>query len=287
VVPPITADGLLEPHVDAVHLFSETGRLVYADRAQYVADSDFVPVDVAALTSPAYLAERARLISDKSMGQARAGVPPRTKTSFAPDTSPLREATSHISVVDAHGNAVAMTTSIEDGFGARLFVRGFLLNNQLADFSFLPREAEGGVMKPDGALVANRVQPGKRPRSSMAPTLVFERSSGALVATLGSPGGAHIINYVTKTLIGLFDWQLDVQQAINLANFGSRNEPTEVEEGRVSARLIDGLEARGHEVRVVPLTSGLQGIVRVRLADGRAGWAGGADPRREGVALGD
>ncbi|HEU0203113.1 MAG TPA: gamma-glutamyltransferase family protein [Burkholderiaceae bacterium] len=287
VVPPITVDGRLEPQADAVHVFSEAGRLVYADRAQYVADSDFVSLDVAALTSPAYLAERARLISDRSMGQARAGVPPGTRTSFAPDTSPLREATSHISVVDAYGNAVAMTTSIEDAFGARLLVRGFLLNNQLTDFSFLPREADGDVIKPDGALVANRVQPGKRPRSSMAPTLVFERAGGALVATLGSAGGAQIINYVAKTVVGVLDWQLDVQQTIDLANFGSRNGPTEVEEGRVGAGLIAALKARGHEVRVVPLTSGSHGIVRARLADGRAGWAGGADPRREGIALGD
>ena len=172
-----------------------------------------------------------------------------------------------------------MTSSIENAFGARLLVRGFLLNNQLTDFSFAP--AEGGLP------VANRVQAGKRPRSSMAPTLVFDRASGELLATVGSPGGSQIIGYVAKTLVGLFDWNLDVQQAIALANFGSRNGPTEVERGRVSAALIDGLKARGHEVREIDMTSGLQGIVRVQLPDGRPGWAGGADPRREGVALGD
>ncbi|MEW5879136.1 MAG: gamma-glutamyltransferase family protein [Pseudomonadota bacterium] len=288
VAPPIEVDGRLEPQADAVHLFSEAGRLAFADRNRYVADSDFVPVDVAALTSPAYLAGRAKLIGDRSMGRASPGAPAGAKVAWADDVSPDRIATSHISVVDGFGNAVSMTTSIEDAFGARLMVRGFLLNNQLTDFSFLPRESDGdGAMKPDGTLVANRVQPGKRPRSSMAPTLVFDRRTNQLVATLGSPGGSLIINYVAKTLVGLLDWQLDVQQAIALPNFGSRNGPTEVEEGRVSARLIEGLKARGHDVRAIPMTSGVQAIVRARLPDERSGWSGGADPRREGVALGD
>jgi gamma-glutamyltranspeptidase/glutathione hydrolase len=288
VVPPVEVAGRLEPQPDAVHLFSEAGRLAFADRNRYVADSDFVPVDIAALTSPAYLAERAKLIGDRSMGRAEPGAPAGMKTAWADDATPDRIATSHVSAVDGFGNAVAMTTSIEDAFGARLMVRGFLLNNQLTDFSFLPRESDGkGGAKPDGALVANRVQPGKRPRSSMAPTLVFDRRTNQLVATLGSPGGSLIINYVAKTVVGLLDWQLDVQQAIALANFGSRNGPTEVEEGRVGAGLIEALKARGHDVRAIPMTSGLQGIVRVRLPDGRSGWAGGADPRREGVALGD
>jgi len=172
-----------------------------------------------------------------------------------------------------------MTTSIEDAFGARLMVRGFLLNNQLTDFSFSPSEG--------GRPVANRVQPGKRPRSSMAPTLVFDRDSGELLATLGSPGGSQIIGYVARTLVGLLDWNLDIQQAIALPNFGSRNGPTEVEQGRFDKLAIDALQARGHEVRAIPMTSGLQGIVRMRLPDGSRGWAGGADPRREGVALGD
>jgi gamma-glutamyltranspeptidase / glutathione hydrolase len=172
-----------------------------------------------------------------------------------------------------------MTTSIEDQFGARLMVRGFLLNNQLTDFSFAPGEA--------GRPIANRVQPGKRPRSSMAPTLVFDRSSGELLATLGSPGGSLIINYVARTLVGLLDWNLDIQQSISMPNFGSRNGPTEIEQGRFSRSLVEGLQARGHEILEIPMTSGLQGIVRVRLSDGRRGWAGGADPRREGVVLGD
>ena len=158
-------------------------------------------------------------------------------------------------------------------------VRGFLLNNELTDFSFTPSA--------DGVPIANRVQPGKRPRSSMAPALVFDRTSGQLVATVGSPGGSQIIGYVTKTLVGVLDWNLDIQQAISLPNFGSRNGPTELERGQFGAYMAEGLKARGHDVREIDMASGLQGIVRVRLPNGSFGWAGGADPRREGVALGD
>jgi gamma-glutamyltranspeptidase/glutathione hydrolase len=268
-----------EPRAEAVHLFSEAGRLAFADRNLYVADSDFVPVNVAGLLDPAYLKQRAQLIGPRSMGTAQPGVPPGSSVAFAPDPSPPKVATSHISVVDGQGHAVSMTTTIEDVFGARVMVRGFLLNNQLTDFSFVPTV--------DGKPVANRVQPGKRPRSSMAPTLVFDRASGALVATLGSPGGSQIIGYVAKTLVGVLDWKLDIQQAIALPNFGSRNGPTEVEKGRISPGVVEGLQARGHDVREIDMGSGLQGIVRVRLPDGRLGWAGGAAPRREGVALGD
>jgi len=278
VVPPVDIGGQLQPQVDAVHLFSEAGRLAFADRNLYVADPDFIPVDWIALTDPRYLADRAKLIGDRSMRRAAPGVPAGYRVAWAADES-QRIATSHISAVDGFGNAVSMTTSIEDAFGARLMVRGFLLNNQLTDFSFLPSE--------DGKPIANRVQPGKRPRSSMAPTLVFDRASGEMVAALGSPGGSQIISYVARTLVGVLDWDLDIQQAISLANFGSRNGPTEVEQGRVGRSVIEGLQARGHEVGEIPMTSGLQGIVRVRLADGQRGWAGGADPRREGVALGD
>jgi gamma-glutamyltranspeptidase/glutathione hydrolase len=279
VVPPHTVDGQLEPQVDAVHLFSEAGRLAFADRALYVADPDFVPVDIFALTNRDYLADRARLITDRSMGRAQPGVPAGYRIVWAPDRSPLRVSTSHISVVDAYGNALAMTTTIEDQFGARIMVRGFLLNNQLTDFSFVPSE--------DGRPVANRVQAGKRPRSSMAPTLVFDRAANELVATVGSPGGSLIINYVAKTLVGILDWNLDIQQAIALPNFGSRNGPTELERGRFGPAVIEALKARGHDVREIDMTSGLQGIVRVRLPGEPPGWAGGADPRREGIALGD
>jgi gamma-glutamyltranspeptidase/glutathione hydrolase len=267
------------PRAEAVHLFAEAGRLAFADRNLYVADPDFVDVNVAGLIDPAYLKQRAQLIGARSMGTAQPGTPPGPATAWAADPSPPRSATSHISVVDSQGRAVSMTTTIEDAFGARLMVRGFLLNNQLTDFSFMP------VV--DGRPVANRVQAGKRPRSSMAPTLVFDRATGALVATLGSPGGSQIIGYVARTLVATLDWNLDIQQAITMPNFGSRNGPTELEAGRFDAAVVDALKARGHEIREIDMASGLQGITRVRLPDGRLGWAGGADPRREGTAAGD
>jgi gamma-glutamyltranspeptidase/glutathione hydrolase len=275
----ISANSKVGPHPDAVHLFSEAGRLAFADRALYVADSDFVKVNVAGLIDPAYLRQRAQLIGDRSMGTAKPGVPSGTPLGAAQDASPHKVATSHISVVDGYGNALAMTTTIEDIFGARMMVRGFLLNNQLTDFSFTPMA--------DGLPVANRVQAGKRPRSSMAPTLVFDRVSGQLVGTVGSPGGSQIIGYVTKTLVGVLDWNLDIQQAISLPNFGSRNGPTELERGQFAPQMVEALKARGHDVREIDMASGLQGIVRVRLPNGAPGWAGGADPRREGIALGD
>lgn len=266
---------------DAVHLIAEAGRLAFADRAMYLADPDVVPVDAAALIDRGYLAQRGALIGERSMGRATAGTPPGRRQAFAPDRSPLRTATSQVVAVDGAGQAVSMTTTIEAQFGAHLMVRGFLLNNELTDFSFAPNETDAnGVTRP----VANRLQPGKRPRSSMAPTLVFERDSRRLVAVLGSPGGSMIIEYVGKTLFGLLDGRLDVQEAVNQPNFGSRNGPTELEKGRTDAALADALRARGHEVAVVEMTSGVQAIVRA--SDGR-GWLGAADPRREGVALGD
>ncbi len=278
-VPPVYVSGKLEPQADAVHLFAEAGRLAFADRGLYVADSDFVKVNVAGLLDPAYLKQRAQLISDRSMGVAKPGTPPGTQGVAAEDASAHKSATSHISVVDGFGNALSMTTTIEDVFGSRMMVRGFLLNNELTDFSFAPVA--------DGLPVANRVQAGKRPRSSMAPALVFDRGSGQLVGSVGSPGGSQIIGYVAKTLVGVLDWNLDVQQAISLPNFGSRNGPTELERGQFGPTMVEALKARGHDVREIDMASGLQGIVRVRLPNGSLAWAGGADPRREGVALGD
>jgi gamma-glutamyltranspeptidase/glutathione hydrolase len=267
--------------VDAIHLFSEAGRLAYADRGRYVADTDFVPLpgnSIKPLLDKKYLAERAALISDRSMGIAKFGTPPGTGVAWGRDTSPELPSTSQISIVDGNGNALSMTTTIEDQFGSRQMVDGFLLNNQLTDFSFDAADADGPI--------ANRVQPGKRPRSSMAPTLVFDKESSKLMMTVGSPGGSAIINYVGKVLIGTMDWGLNVQQAINLPNFGSRNGPTELEQGRVSDALIEQLKARGHNVRVMDQTSGLQGIMRANI-HGEEMWFGGADPRREGIAAGD
>nr|WP_306218699.1 gamma-glutamyltransferase family protein [Pseudomonas sp. Pse1] len=269
----------IEPPAEAVHLIAEAERLAYADRALYVADSDFVPVPVAGLVAPTYLASRAALIGERSMGSAQPGTPPGIEVAYATDRSPLRISTSQVVAVDDLGGAVSMTTTVEAAFGSHLMVQGFMLNNQLTDFSFIARE--------NGLPVANRVEPGKRPRSSMAPTLIFDRQSGELVATLGSPGGSQIIEYVAKSTIGLLDWQLDPQAAISLPNFGSRNGPTELERGQFSPALIQALKDKGHVVNEIDMTSGTQAIVRVRDAQGKASWAGGADPRREGEALGD
>ena len=281
------------PGADWLHLYTEAARLAFADRAQYLADPDFVQAPAGSwlsLLDPAYLSERAKLIGQtpdaKSMKTARPGVPAGVKTSFAPMPDQPEYGTSHISIVDAHGNALAMTTTIEDGFGARQMVNvkpelagGFLLNNELTDFSFAPADAVG-------LPVANRVQPGKRPRSSMSPTLVFDKTSGALVMSGGSPGGALIIHFTAKTLYGVLNWGMLPQEAINLPNFASLNGPTVLEEKRFPAATVEALRARGHEPREAPLTSGLQAITRGH-AHGAPIWFGGADPRREGVVMGD
>ena len=277
-VPAPTAAGI-EPRAEAVHRIAEAERLAYADRGLYVADDDFIPVPVAGLLDPDYLARRAALIGERSLGKAEPGRPAGAPMALAPDRSPLRVSTSQVVAVDDFGGAIAMTTTVESYFGSHLMVQGFMLNNELTDFSFVPREA--------GRPVANRVQPGKRPRSSMAPTLVFDRATGALAATLGSPGGSQIIEYVAKAMVG----------AARLADgSASRREPAELRqpqrrhrarEGLFSAQLVRSLEERGHAVGELVMTSGVQAIVRAQDANGRARWAGAADPRREGVALGD
>ncbi|WP_434562316.1 gamma-glutamyltransferase [Pseudomonas sp. R1-6] len=269
----------IEPLPEAVHMISEAERLAYADRALYVADQDFVPVPVKGLVDPTYLASRAGLIGPRSMGVAKPGTPPGIQMAFAPDRSPLRISTSQVVAVDDQGGAVSMTTTVESAFGSHLMVQGFMLNNQMTDFSFIPEE--------NGRKVANRVEPGKRPRSSMAPTLIFDRQSGEWLAAVGSPGGSQIIEYVAKSVIGLLDWDLDPQAAINLPNFGSRNGPTELEQGQFSPALVQALKDKGHTVGEIDMTSGTQAIIRVRDGQGKSSLAGGADPRREGQALGD
>jgi gamma-glutamyltranspeptidase/glutathione hydrolase len=263
------------PSAEAVHWFSEAGRLAFADRALYVADPGFLSVPAAGLIDRDYIRSRAGLISpDKSMGRARAGDPPHKRAQLLSPSEGVENGTSHISVIDAEGNAVSMTTTIEDGFGSRqMTAGGFLLNNELTDFSFVAEE--------DGKPVANRVEGGKRPRSSMAPTLVFD-AFGRLYAVVGSPGGSQIIGYVAKTLVALLDWKMDPQAAVDLANFGSRNGPTELEAGTEAEPWKAALEARGHEVRLLEMTSGIQAIVKTP-----EGFVGGADSRREGVAIGD
>ncbi len=260
--------------IEAVHLFAEAGRLAYADRNLYVADPDFVRAPLAALLESRYLESRAKLIDPlHSMGRARAGNPAGVSANHGLAEPLELPATSHVSIVDAEGNAVALTTSIEAAFGNRQMVRGFFLNNELTDFAWTPEEA--------GKPVANRVEAKKRPRSSMAPTMVFDEK-GKLSMVIGSPGGHSIINYVALTLVNVLDWGMDIQKAIDAPRAGSRNGPTELEQGTKLERLAPELERMGHSVRIRPEASGLHGIVRTTT-----GWAGGADPRREGVALGD
>ncbi|AOO79811.1 gamma-glutamyltransferase [Bosea vaviloviae] len=263
------------PGPEAVHWFSEAGRLAFADRALYLADPAFLSVPVSGLIDRDYIRSRAGLVSpEKSMGRATAGDPPHKRAQLLAPSDGVEHGTSHISVIDANGDAVAMTTTIEDGFGSRLMSKGgFLLNNELTDFSFAPEE--------DGKPVANRVEAGKRPRSSMAPTLVFD-AFGRLYAVVGSPGGSQIIGFVAKTLVALLDWKMDPQNAVDLANFGSRNGPTELEKGTEAEPWKVALEAKGHEVRLLEMTSGIQAIVKTP-----EGFVGGADGRREGVAIGD
>ncbi|EXI78988.1 MAG: Gamma-glutamyltranspeptidase precursor [Candidatus Accumulibacter appositus] len=261
-----------------MHYYTEASRLAFADRAKYIADPDFVAAPAGSwdsLIRPDYLAERARLIGPQSMKVAKAGSPAPLSASLAPMPEQLEYGTSHISVVDADGNAVAMTSSIEDAFGARQMVRGFLLNNELTDFSFLPSDSSGTP-------IANRVEPGKRPRSSMSPTLVFDNESGELLMSGGSPGGAMIIHYTAKLLYGTLNWGLTPQEAINLPNFGSLNGPTLIEEQRFPPGFVDALHARGHTVREIGLSSGLQAIQKRQ-----GGYLGGADPRREGRVMGE
>ena len=277
------------PGANWLHLYTEAARLAFADRSQYVADPDFVPApggQWSSLLEPNYLAARARQIdvgaNGRSMKVAAPGNPGEFRSGFAPMPDQPEYGTSHISVVDAYGNAVALTTSIEDAWGSRQLVNrgkgrsgGFLLNNQLTDFSFYPRGSDG---KP----IANRVEPGKRPRSSMSPVLVFDKATGRLALTGGSPGGAFIIHFTAKTLYATMHWKLNAQQAIDLPNFGSLNGPTILEENRFDRKTVQALRDRGHEVIETALPSGLQAIERTAT-----GWFGAADPRREGVVLGD
>jgi gamma-glutamyltranspeptidase / glutathione hydrolase len=275
--------------VMGVHLISEAERLAYADLDKYVADTDFVGLpggSLNALIDPGYLAGRAALISlQHSMGTAKPG-----DFGMPGDVAPpgTEHGTSHVSIIDSYGNAAAFTTTIESPFGSFHMVDGFVLNNELTDFAAEPRA-------PDGSLVANRVQPGKRPRSSMAPTLVFDSSPagrGALYAVTGSPGGSKIIQFVVKTLVAMLDWGLNPQQAVSLVDFGAENSPqTNVggEDPEINTSdngdhdpLVQGLRALGHQVNLADQSSGLSAITRTSSK-----WTGGADPRRDGVVMGD
>lgn len=277
-------------HAHALHLIAEAEKLAYADRDWYVADTDFVPLPTG-LLDPSYIEARRALIYPFAASVAFAGTPPGLPPRVALGRGATQEAagTSHISVIDGEGNALAMTTTIESAFGSGLWASGFLLNNQMTDFSFRPSSA-------DGRAIANRVEPGKRPRSSLAPTIVLDES-GRAKAVLGSPGGSRIILYVLKTLIALIDWEMDAQAAVSLVNFGSRGRGYEMEIAGMSPLDILGhawspypslwyalkIKPYGHRLVFDELNSGVHAIVR--RSDGSL--EGGADPRREGIALGD
>lgn len=282
------------PQVLGVHLVSEAERLAYADRDTYIADTDFVPLpggSPAALLDKTYLRGRADLVSfSTSMGTAQPGV--FGATAMGVDRTP-ESGTTHMTIVDKDGNVVVMTTTVESSFGSYHMTQGFFLNNQLTDFSAAPADATG-------APIANRVQAGKRPRSSMAPTLVFkiaaDGSKGDFVMGTGSPGGSTIIQYVVKTLVGTLDWGLDAQQAINLVDFGASNSPStsiggehpnvDITNSGNNDPLITGLRAMGHTVSTNAQSSGIGTVMRTGTGSS-ATWVGGADPRREGIVLGD
>ncbi|MEX0409175.1 gamma-glutamyltransferase [Aquibium sp. LZ166] len=269
-------EGLGPEDPQSWRLIGDATRLAFADRGRYVADRDFVDVPKG-LLNPDYLKSRAALLKRPdglSAEAAKAGDPPWDKAELRLDGVSLEvPSTSHFVIVDADGNVASMTSSIENGFGARLMTRGFLLNNQLTDFSFAPQE--------NGEAVANRVEPGKRPRSSMSPTIVLR--DGKPLFALGSPGGSNIIPYVAQSLVGLIDWKMDISEAFAMPHFSNRFGRYDLEAGTAAAELADDLQALGYEVRTTDMNSGLHGVAF--LADGTL--EGGADPRREGVAVGD
>jgi gamma-glutamyltranspeptidase/glutathione hydrolase len=258
---------------EAWRLIGDASRLAFADRGRYMADSDFVPMPTKGLLDPTYLADRGALLTGpKALSEIAPGNPTFDHAGlWADDTSIEFPSTSHISIVDSDGNVLSMTTTIENAFGSRLMVGGFLLNNELTDFSFRTHS--------DGIPIANRVEPGKRPRSSMAPTIVLK--DGKPVLAIGSPGGSRIIGYVAQAIIAHLDWGLDIQQAVALPHAVNRFGTFDLEDGTTAADLQSGLEAIGFDVSVRELNSGLHAIA---IGDGLQG---GADPRREGIAIGE
>jgi gamma-glutamyltranspeptidase/glutathione hydrolase len=257
-----------------VHLFAEANRLAFADRAKYLGDPGFVRVPVQGLLDRNYLASRAALIDPAhDMGTAQAGTLPNLPFDYAPQRTPQRHGTSHLSVVDPRGEVVSMTTTIESGFGAMVMAKGFLLNNELTDFSLEPMI--------DGKPVADAPEPGKRPMSAMAPAIVFGPDGKFWIAA-GSPGGPVIIPFVAEALSGLIDGKLDPQAACALPHVFNPNSATYLEQGTSLEALAPQLKTMGHQILIRPLSSGSQIIERTK-----DGYLGGADPRRDGVAIGD
>ncbi len=268
-------DTLTPGTVSGAHLFAEASRLAYADRAQYLGDPGFVDVPVKGLLDPGYIASRAALIDPaRDMGTAQAGNPPQRHAQLAPQVSPVLHGTSHMTIVDDSGEVLAMTTSVESVFGAEVMVKGFMLNNTLTDFSFQPVR--------DGKPVANAPAPGKLPLSAMSPTIVFG-PDGKFLVSVGSPGGPAIIDYVSQTLVGLLDAGLSPKDAIALPKEINMNGATLLEKGPATDQVAAGLTRMGHTVQVPQVEgSGLHGIMKVK-----GGYIGAADPRRDGIALGD
>lgn len=281
--------------VASVHLFTQAGRLAFADRNRYVADSDFVSVPVSGMLDENYLAERAALITSIDMGTAEPGLPPGCDDARASDRVAKSGGTSHVSIIDRYGNALSMTTSVESSFGNGVMVNGFLLNNQLTDFSFDFEDEKGD-------LIANRVEPNKRPRSSMSPTIIFDRY-GRVALITGSPGGSRIIGYTAQSIMNVISFALNPQQAIAVPHYMNRNGRTELEAPLPGVTLdydaealATALIARGHSnplipseqrsVDIIEQTSGLSIIQVDNSASGQAVLFGGADKRRDGTVGG-
>jgi gamma-glutamyltranspeptidase/glutathione hydrolase len=263
----------LGPGIPATSLFLEASKLAFADRGLYMADPDFVPIPEG-LLDPAYLAARAALIDPASpMEQALPGAPPWKKAGLrAPEAAQPEHGTTHFVVVDRYGDMLTATTSVETNFGSRVVADGFLLNNQLTDFAFAPEA--------DGKPVANRVEGSKRPRSSMSPTVVLKDGKPTLL--IGSPGGANIIPFVAQSLIGILDFGLDPQTAVDAPHVLNRNGTTQVEEGPDAAATIAALAALGEKAEAADLNSALPAIL---VGDGNL--TGAADRRREGEVMGE
>jgi len=261
--------------VSGAHLFAQASRLAYADRAQYLADPAFVDVPVKGLLDKGYLAGRAALIDPAhDMGTAVAGNPPQKHAALSPQVSPVLHGTSHMTIVDGNGEVVAMTTSVESVFGAEIMTKGFMLNNTLTDFSFQPVR--------EGKPVANAPAAGKLPLSAMSPTIVFDKN-GSFLVSVGSPGGPAIINYVSQILVGMLDAKMTVKDAIAMPHEINMNGTTLLEQSPNSDALAAELRAMGHTVTIPRIEgSGLHGIQKVK-----GGFVGAADPRRDGIALGD
>lgn len=257
----------------AHHLYVEANRLAHADRSRYIGDPKFYKVPVGGLLDREYLKERGGNIDPLTKSRVRSGSPPdKPQRAMSGDDDPEPPSTTHMSIVDKYGNAVSLTTSLGLGFGTGLMVEGFLLNSQLRGFGFKPTSY--------GRPNINRPEAGKRPRTSKSPTIVFN-NDGSLRLVIGSPGGGRIINYVMRTIIAVVDWDMDIQSAISLPHILSRRKWVELEKGTAAEEFENALEEMGHRVRVRALTSGLHGI---EVTSDRL--IGGADPRREGIAMG-